>query len=405
MNPERIVIVGGGHAAAALCAALAAEGQGARIDLVCAEHELPYQRPPLSKSFIKDPQERAQQFRDSAWYAAQGITVHLGDAAQAIERAQRRLTLASGRSLPYGQLVLATGAGARSLPSLPQPLENVATLRSAPDALRLRAWLHGAPPPGGLLVLGGGFIGLEVAGTARQLGWPVRVLEAAPRLLARATSPELSEHILQHHRSQGTEVSLGAQVGEARVDGERLHSLHVDGAELPVQRLLLSIGAVPELALAEAAGLELGNGVRVDGAMRSSDPAILAIGDCSCFDHRGQALRLESVQNATDQAKVAAATLLGRPADYRPTPFFWSDQGGLRLQMVGLWRPGLHSVRRAGPTPAGFSLFHYAGDELVAVESANAPLDHMGARKLLEAGRSPAPEQVADPRTALKSLL
>jgi 3-phenylpropionate/trans-cinnamate dioxygenase ferredoxin reductase subunit len=404
MNTDAIVIVGGGHAAAALCAALAAEGQGARVHLVCAEPHLPYQRPPLSKGFIKDPNEAPQWHRDAAWYPAQGITVHAADPAQSIEREARALVLSSGLRLPYRQLVLATGTRARTLPELSASLANVATLRTAADAQRLRGWLH-ARSEGELLVLGGGFIGLEVAATARQLGWAVRVLEVAPRLLARATSTALSEHILQHHRGMGTDVVLNAAVGGFRVDGDHLSAMQVDGAEVPVSHLLLSVGAVPEVALATAAGLEVDNGIRVDASLCSSDPTILAIGDCAGFEYLGRRIRLESVQNANDQARVAAATLLGRVASYQPTPFFWSDQGGLRLQMVGLWREGLQAVRRNGPTDTSFSLFHYDGGVLVAVESVNAPIDHINARKLLEAGRSPPPAQVADPQVALKSLL
>ncbi len=404
MNGDSIVIVGGGHAAAALCAALAAEGQGARVHLVCAEPLLPYQRPPLSKSFIKDPNEAPQWHRDAAWYQAQGITVHAPDPAQSIDREAGTLVLTSGLHLPYGRLVLATGTRARTLPELSAPLANVATLRTVADAQRLRSWLH-TESGGELLVLGGGFIGLEVAGTARQMGWAVRVLEAAPRLLARATSPALSGHVLQHHRAMGTDVVLGAAVGGYRVEGDRLNAVQIGGAAQPVSHLLLGVGAVPEVALAAAAGLTVDNGIRVDAGMRSSDPSILAIGDCTCFEYRGRWIRLESVQNANDQARVAAATLMGRTARYQPTPFFWSDQAGLRLQMVGLWRDGLQSVRRNGPTDASFSLFHYDGEGLVAVESVNAPIDHINARKLLEAGRSPLPAQAADPQVALKSLL
>jgi 3-phenylpropionate/trans-cinnamate dioxygenase ferredoxin reductase subunit len=404
MNADAIVIVGGGHAAAALCAALAAEGQGARVHLVCDEPQLPYQRPPLSKGFIKEPDEAPQWHRDAAWYQAQGITVHAADPARSIDRDARLVVLASGLRLPYARLVLATGTRARTLTGLPAPLANVATLRTVADAQRLRGWIH-AQSGGELLVLGGGFIGLEVAGTARLLGWNVKVLEVAPRLLARATSPALSAHILQHHRAMGTEVVLNAAVGDFRVNGDRLDSVQIDGAEVPVPHLLLSVGAVPEVALASAAGLAVDNGIRVDAGMRSSDPSILAIGDCTSFEYRGRWIRLESVQNANDQARVAAATLSGREATYQPTPFFWSDQGGMRLQMVGLWRDGLQAVRRNGPTDAGFSLFHYDGGVLVAVESVNAPIDHINARKLLEAGRSPPAAQVADPQVALKSLL
>ncbi|WP_028605868.1 NAD(P)/FAD-dependent oxidoreductase [Ottowia thiooxydans] len=404
MTEDTIVIVGGGHAAAALCSALATAGCGQRVHVISAEAHLPYHRPPLSKSFIKDLAEVPQLHRDAAWYASQGITVHASDAVVSIDRAAKRLKLSSEKDLSYGTLVLATGTRARTLPNLALPSGNVATLRTATDAERFRGWIH-ETASGNLVVLGGGFIGLEVAGTARQLGWSVRVLEAAPRLLARSTSPQLSEYILQHHRNLGTEVTLGAKVGEFAFEAGNLKSLHVNDDEWLVQHLLLSVGAVPEVDLAHGAGLEVENGIRVDGAMRTSDPDILAIGDCTCFEYRGRLTRLESVQNANDQAKVAAATLTGQVASYQPTPFFWSDQGGLRLQMVGLWRDGLHTVTRPGSAPSSFSLFHFEGDALVAVESANAPMDHMWSRKLLEAGRSPSPAQVQDPQLALKTLL
>lgn len=401
---EPIVIVGGGHAAAQLCATLADGGAGARVHVVCEENCHPYHRPPLSKTYLKTAGESLQLHRDAPWYEAQGIQVRLGECVVAIDRAQHKVRLASGAELPYGKLVLATGTRARLLPNLPANLRNVMTLRNASDAGVMRERLQAAGG-GQLTVLGGGFIGLEVAATARHLGWQVRVLEAAPRLLARAASPEMSALILAHHRQAGLEIVLGAKVGAPRVEGDRLLALEVDGQALPVSELLLGIGAVPEVSLAQAAGLQLENGVCVDAAMVSSDPDILAVGDCTSFDYNGKRVRLESVQNANDQAKVAAATLLGKPAAYHPTPTFWSDQGGLRLQMVGLWRPGLEAVTRPGTTPASASFFHYDGDTLVAVESANAPMDHLLARRLLEKGSSPAKAQVADPAVALKTLL
>lgn len=401
---DAIVIVGGGHAAAQLCAALVEAGQGARVHLVTEEPVLPYQRPPLSKSFLKDAHEEAQLHRDAAWFDKHGILRHLGDPAVSVDRGAKKLTLASGSTLPYGKLVLATGTRARKVPALEVPLANVLTLRTVADAQRTRELLH-REGGGALVVLGGGFIGLEVAATARQLGWSVQVLEAAPRLLARSASPELSSHVLQHHIGLGTHVELDTAVGEFESDGVRLRGLHANGAPRPVEHLLLGIGAVPEMGLAHAAGLDTGNGIRVDAHMVTSDPDILSVGDCTCFNYRGHPVRLESVQNANDQAKVAAATLLGKVAAYVPTPWFWSEQGGLRLQMVGLWRPQLDAVRRPGAFPQSFSLFHYDGPQLVAVESVNAPVDHMMARKLLERGASPPPAQVGDSQVALKTLL
>jgi 3-phenylpropionate/trans-cinnamate dioxygenase ferredoxin reductase component len=399
-----IVIVGGGHAGALLCHALAVAGLGARVHLVCDEAELPYQRPPLSKAFLKDPQQAVQLHRAEPWFAEAGITLHRGDAVVSIDRAARTVQLRSGAVLPYAQLVLATGAVARTLPSLPATLANVAALRSAADALRLRGLLDAAQQ---LTVLGGGFIGLEIAATARALGKQVTVLESAPRLLSRSVSPELAEHVLATHRASGIDLRLGVKVGDFVIDGDRLASLSVDGQPQPVELLVMGIGAAPQTQLAQDAGLACENGIVVDEALRTSDPAILAIGDCASFPEHGSGrrLRLESVQNANDQARTALATLTGQPEPYRALPWFWSEQGGLRLQMAGLMPADGVRHRRAGATPASFSILHYAGERLACVESVNAPLDHMAARKLLETGKSPAPAEACDPAMPLKSWI
>lgn len=399
-----IVIIGGGHAGAQLCAALAEAKQGQRVHLVCEEAELPYQRPPLSKSFLKTPGEELASHRAEAWFAQAGITLHRGDPAVAIDRASRRVTLASGTVLPYRWLVLATGARARELPGLPEGLINVAVLRSAADARRLRTLFEAAQH---VTLIGGGFIGLEIAASARALGKAVTVLESAPRLLQRAVSPEISEHVLQAHREAGIDVRVGVAVGGFEVEGDRLVALQVDGRREPVDLLVLGIGSVVEHRLAHAAGIACDNGILVDECMRTSDPAVLAVGDCTHFpDSRsGRRVRLESVQNASDQARTAAATLLGRPAPYTALPWFWSDQGALRLQMVGLMPGDGERHRRPGATPASFSVLHYVDGRLVCVESVNAPMDHMAGRKLIEAQRSPAPAEACDPARPLKSFL
>lgn len=399
-----IVIVGGGHAGAALCNALAAAGLGTRTHLVCGEAELPYQRPPLSKAFLKSPAEAVQPHRNEAWYGEAGITLHRGDPAVAIDRAGGTVSLRSGAVLRYDWLVLATGASARTLPALPATLANVAVLRSAADARRLRSLLETAQR---VTVLGGGFIGLEIAATAAVLGKSVSVLEAAPRLLQRSVSPELAEHVLVARRAAGIDVRLGVTVGDFVVEGDRLAALSVNGRREPVELLVMGIGAAPDTALAQAAGLACDprdGSVLVDGSLRSSDPAILAIGDCANFPEHGSArrLRLESVQNANDQARTALATIQGATEPYRALPWFWSEQGPMRLQMAGLMPADGVRHRRPGPTPASFSLLHYVGDRLVCVESVNAPLDHMAARKLLETGKSPAPELACDPAVPLK---
>jgi len=347
---HEIVIVGGGHAGVQLRGALAAAGHGARVHLVCEEPVLPYQRPPLSKAYQKRADEALQWHRGETWFAEQGITLHRGDAAAAIDRTARTVTLSGGCVLGYEWLVLATGTRARRLPQLPQRLANVHVLRSAGDAERLRAaW----PTAASLTVLGGGFIGLEVAATARALGNAVRVLETAPRLMQRSVSPELSAHVLEVHRASGIDLRTGISIGGFEVRGDRLVSVQAGDERLAVDALLLGIGAVPEQALAEAAGLPCDNGIVVDEQMRTADPAVLAIGDCASFPEPTTArrLRLESVQNANDQAKAAAATILLMPQAYRALPWFWSEQGSIRLQMAGLAPADGERYRRPGATP------------------------------------------------------
>lgn len=404
-DPHPIVIIGGGHAAAQLCASLVEAGQGARVQLVCGEAELPYQRPPLSKGFLQasaDALPPLQWHRPEAWYAEHGIALHRADPALAIDRAATCVTLRSGSVLRYDRLVLATGARARRLPGLREPLANVSFVRDAADARRLRSRLQTAPR---LTVLGGGFIGLEVAASARALGLAVTVIESAPRLLSRSVSPEVAAQVLAVHRAAGTELRVGVAAGHFEIDGDRVVALALDGVREPVEQLVVGIGAMPEETLAKACGLVCENGIVVDAGMRSSDPRILAIGDCSNFALHGRRLRLESVQNANDQARIAAATLLGRDVRYRPLPWFWSDQGALRLQIAGLMPPHAERWRRPGASDASFSVLHYARGRLACVESVNAPLDHVVARKLLEAGISPDPLAACDPKLPLKNHL
>jgi len=404
MNADQpIVVVGAGHAGAQLCMALAAEGQGPRVHLVGNEGTLPYQRPPLSKSFLKAPVEPLQWLRNAEWFDQQGITVHRDDPAVEIDRRSQRVRLRSGRDLPYHRLVLATGTRARWPVGLPPALSNVFALRDAGQAHRLRTALDQVQH---LTVLGGGFIGLEVAATARHLGMAVTLMEAAPRLLGRSTSPELAEHVRRTHLANGIDCRLGVTVDGFEMEGDELRSCRVNGQREAVQALVLGIGASPESSLAQAAGLACDQGVLVDEHLRTSDEAILAIGDCSRFPARhGGWLRLESIQNANDQARVAAATLMGRSHPYRPMPWFWSDQGTLRLQMAGLVPTDGQCFRRPGAAPASFSLLPYLADKLVCVESVNAPADHLAARKLLEAGLSPQPAIACDANYPLKDCL
>lgn len=404
MSGDAIVVVGAGHAAVQLCAELVGAGQGHRVCLIGDEPELPYQRPPLSKSFLKTPDAQTQLLRDAGWFATGGVERVLGDAAVSIDRQARTVTLRSGRTLPYGQLVLATGTRARRLPGWPADAANVHVLRGAGDARALREALARASA---VTIMGGGFIGLEVAATCTALGKQVHVLEAGPRLMGRAVSAALSAHVLDWHRASGMHIELQAAIEAADFDQGRLARLATRQGRHDIELLLLAIGAQPNSELAEAAGLACDNGIVVDAALRTSDPHILAVGDCARFPWGRTTLRLESIQNAQDQARLAAATLLGTGTEaYTPVPWFWSEQGGLRLQMAGLLAAEpLTSVRREGAQPGSFSWFHYHQDRLCCVESVNAPADHMLARKMLGMGLSPAPHRVTDPAQPLRALL
>jgi 3-phenylpropionate/trans-cinnamate dioxygenase ferredoxin reductase component len=403
VSADSIVIVGVGHAAVQLCASLVEAGQGHRVHLLGHEPELPYQRPPLSKSFLKKADEPTQLLREASWFEQAGVKLSLGQTVQAIDRQAKTLILGSGATLGYGQLVLATGTRARTLPGWPAHASNVRLLRSAQDARALRAAIGACQA---VTVVGGGFIGLEVAATCAALGKAVTVLEAGRRLMGRAVSPALSAHVLAQHRAAGIGIELATELGEPVFHEGRLMRLQAPTGAREVDLLLVAIGALPNAELAQASGLACDNGVRVDAGMRTSDPDIWAVGDCAQFPLGSQRWRLESIQNAQDQARVAASRLLGGAAIYRPVPWFWSEQGAMRLQMVGLTDAGpLQTVRREGPQPGALSLFHYQQGVLRCVESVNAPADYMVARKWLESGASPDPKRVADAGQPLRSLL
>lgn len=403
-----VVVVGAGHAAAALCASLKDLGFTGRITVIGEERHPPYQRPPLSKGLIKDPHPVLQEIRGAAFYQELGATVLLGARVVGVRCDERRVDVAVDgalTSIGYDHLVIATGTRARRLPGCaPAPGNGIHELRTFDDALRLREDLASVQR---VVVVGGGFIGLELAATLRQIGRTVTVAEAGPRLLGRAASAELSAHVLQWHRAEGTEVRLDAKLGEPRFDARgRIASVTLDGETLAVDALVVGVGAVPNEELARDAGLPCADGIVVDGLLATPDACVSAIGDCARFpaaDGSGT-LRLESIQNAQDQARTVAARLCGEPQPYAAVPWFWSDQGGLRLQMVGRVVPGLEAVRRDGAKAGSFSLFHFDGSALRAVESVNAPVDHMIARKWLSAGVQPERDALADATKPLKDL-
>ena len=301
------------------------------------------------------------------------------------------------------RLVLATGARARTLPGLPEGLDNVHTLRTLDDAARLRGRLREVER---VLVIGGGFIGLEIAATAAQLGKHVIVLEAAPRLLARSASPEVSDHLLASHRAAGIDVRLNAVIEGFDTSGGSVVAAGTADGSVPAELVVVGIGAVPNDELAREAGLACDNGIVVDAHMVTSDPAILAVGDCTAFPFAplGRRIRLESVQNANDQARCAAQTLAGIAEPYSALPWFWSEQGALRIQIAGVPDAHHERVMRGDPAQGRFSVLHFLDGTLTCVESVNSPADHMAARKLIvDACRVPR-DAASDPSIPLRSF-
>lgn len=378
-----VVIIGAGHAGAALALALRQKAPEMPVTLIGAEPEPPYHRPPLSKSFPTSPAlPQAQHIRPAEVWASSGVTLRLNARVDAINRAARRLTLGDGAQLAYRRLVLATGARARRLPG-PQP-DGVFVLRDIADARGLATRLRGARR---VAILGAGYIGLEVAAALSQHGLDIVVIERAPRVLARVASPAISAWVQARHEARGTRFRLGAGLaGIQSRDGAATALDLDDGTTLPVDLVLLGIGAMPEDGLASAAGLETRDGVLVDATCRSSDPAIYAIGDCARFPCpvTGAPVRLESIQNAQDMARGLAATLAGEdPAPYRAVPWFWSDQGSDKLQSAGFFAPGCETDIVGDPATGRFSVLHRRDGQICASESVNDPRTHMQTRKML----------------------
>ena len=395
-----VVIIGAGHAGSQLSVSLRAEGYAGAITLVESEDALPYHKPPLSKTFLKETAAQPQPLRSAQTYEAAGVVRRVAQVG-AIDPGARRVMLTTGEALPYDDLVLATGARSRMLPEL-AGLTNVHGLRSLWDAERLRADLAGA---GRVAVIGGGFIGLESAAAMAAMGRAVTVIEAAPRVLARVAAPETSDRVQATLAALGVDLRLGGpSVGFEKENGRVTAVLTPD--RLAVDLVLVGIGALPDMALAQAAGLACGNGIQTDARLATSAPHVWAIGDVACTTHwqTGARERIESVQNATDQARHLARSLTTGAQDaFRTVPWFWSDIGPLKLQIAGLSAGDDDRVLRADDV--GLAVFHLRAGRLVSVETLNAPAIHMIARRLLDKGVTPSVAQMVAGAEGLKALL
>jgi 3-phenylpropionate/trans-cinnamate dioxygenase ferredoxin reductase subunit len=405
MTQAPVLIVGAGHAGFQVAASLRQLGFGGRVCLINDEAHLPYQRPPLSKGYIKGSAgPESLMFRPEKFYLDQKIEL-VSDRAVSIDRQQRKLRLASGTSLDYGHLVLATGARNRLLDLPNANLPDVKYLRILDESEALRKVL---PSKKRVVIIGAGFIGLEFAATARIKGLEVDVVELGTRVMARAVTAEVSDYFQARHREAGIRIHLGVQATSIEAEGGKVTGVSLsDGHHLPADLIVVGVGVLPNVELAGEAGLPVASGIIVDEHLLTSDPNISAIGDCALFasPRFGGSLRLESVQNATDHARCVAARLTGDDKPYDGQPWFWSDQGDDKLQIAGLTTGYDQVVLRGDPAQRAFSAFCYRSGKLVGIESINRAGDHMFGRRLLGMERSIAPEQAADERFDLKSAL
>ncbi|MFE7122639.1 NAD(P)/FAD-dependent oxidoreductase [Streptomyces sp. NPDC057617] len=407
------LIVGASQAGLQLAVSLRQLGDTAPITLVGEEPHPPYQRPPLSKEFLAGEADLASlDFRVPGFYEAAGIDLVRGERVTDVSlTADGRpgsgvAVTAGGRTLPFDRLALTVGSTPRRLTLPGSDLGGICVLRDRDDAAHLRSRLLAA---GRVVVVGGGFIGLETAAVARALGKEVTVVEAAPRLLGRAVAPVVSDFYLRAHRRRGIRVLLsGSVTGFDGAAGQVTGVGLADGTRLPADLVLVGVGAVPRTELAERLGLECDQGIVVDAEARTSDPAVCAAGDCTVQPHPTTGVgrvRLESVQNAVAQATVAAATLLGLSAGPRAVPWFWSYQGDLKLQIAGLSTGYDEYVVRGDPDSERFSVLYYREGRLLAADSVNSPADYMAVRGALTRGATVEPGAAADTATALKLLV
>ena len=399
---SQTVVIGAGQAGAALVAKLRSGGYAGTITLIGEEAAPPYQRPPLSKAYLMgEMAEERLYLRSPEFYASNDITLMLGQKVTAIDAAAKTVTV--GRdTLPYDRLALTTGSVPRRLPAaIGGDLGGIYTVRSLADVDAMRPECVAGRR---VVIIGGGYIGLEAAAVASKLGLDVTVVEMAPRILQRVAAPETSDHFRALHILHGVKilegVGLSNLLGEGRVAGARL----TDGRVLPADFVIAGVGILPATALAEVAGLALENGIKTDAQGRTSDLNIWAAGDCASFPWQGGRLRLESVQNAIDQAELVAENMLGAARDYVPVPWFWSDQFDCKLQIAGLNTGYDHIVTR-GPEGEAVSFWYYRGDQLLAIDAMNDPRAYMVGKRLLEMGRTVDPATIRDPETVLKALL
>jgi len=401
-----LVVIGGSHAGHQVAIAARAAGFEGPVTVLSDERELPYQRPPLSKAYLMGKQPReALLFRPAAFYEEQGIDLRLGVGATAIDRAAHTVACDNGTILSYKKLVIATGTRVRPLNVPGSDLGGVHYIRTLADIDAIMAELDRVKS---VVVIGGGFIGLEGAAALKTMGRDVAVVELADRLMARGVGATVSEYYATHHRAQGVDVRLSTGVESLAGEDGHVTGVVLSGGEtLPADLVIVGIGVLPNQEIAAEAGIDCANGIIVDELTQTSDPDVLAVGDCAQFEGRffDGPLRLESVQNATDQARTAGAAVAGEKKPYDSAPWFWSDQFDLKLQMTGITAGYDTEVIRGDVAAGEFSVFYFKGDKWLGTDTVNQPANHIASRRLLDAGYALSKAEAGDEGLALKELV
>jgi len=405
MTGQTVVIVGASHAAVQAIDTLRREGHAGRIVLVGDEPYLPYNRPPLSKKYLSGEIERERLLlRSPQFYEHAHVEVKLGLRVTAIDRSDQRLRLSDGSELRFDKLLLCLGSRNRLLEVPGYDLKGIHHLRTIADVDAIRADLAAARQ---LVIVGAGYIGLEAAASARQLGLEVTVLEMADRPLNRVTAPEMSSFYLRRHAQEGVHLLCGMSVTSFTGDADgRVHGVACGERSFAADLVIVGVGVLPETTLAAAAGLRCENGIWVDEHCQTSDPDIYAAGDCTFHQsvRYGRRLRLESVDNAVEQARTAASNICGKEAAHAHVPWFWSDQYDLKLQIAGLSQGYDQTVLRGDPDTRKFALYYFAQGELIAVDAINSPKDFMAGKKWIAERKHPDPARLADLTVDLKTL-
>lgn len=401
---SRIVIVGAGHAAGQLVTSLKQKKFAGRIVLIGDEDYLPYQRPPLSKKFLAGELAAERLYvKPSSFYEDDNIELRLGEAVTAIDREAKKLTTSTDAELTYDTLIFATGSRVRELPESLPTLDGIHYLRGIEDVNAIREEMRDAKR---IVIIGAGYIGLEVAAVSRTLGLDVTVLEMAERVMSRVVSHEVSDFYAAEHRAQGVKLELSSGLDSFAGDERVRAVITTDGRRIDADLVVVGVGILPNTELAAAAGLDVDNGIVVNDRCQTADPAIYAVGDCTSHPNRvyDKMLRLESVHNALEQAKTAAAAICGEDVSYDQVPWFWSDQYDLKLQIAGLSAGYDEVVLRGDMEQRSFACLYLRQKRLIAIDAINAPRDFMQAKALIARHATPDPAKLADSDILLKDL-